>query len=75
VPQQATFAPSASRVARLAILTGWCEFEYGVAVRLGDEVPGRESLVAWKYGRVAGAMRRYRLRTGPASSGGTSRMA
>jgi len=32
-----------------------------------------ESLAAWKYGRVARAMRTYCLRTGPASSGRTSR--
>ena len=66
--------PSASTVTAVALLTSWCELEDGVAVRLGGEVLRRESLVAWKYGRVARAMQMYCLRTGTASSAGTSRM-
>src|SRR5271169_6881039 len=38
VRRQATFASGASTAARLAILAGWCELGYRMAVRLGDEV-------------------------------------
>src|SRR6516225_8109554 len=36
--QQATFVRSPFRVAALLILTGWYEFEHGVAARLGNEI-------------------------------------
>ena len=46
------------------------ELEYGWRAASATKSSIGESMVAWKYRRVAGAMRAYRLRTGPASSGG-----
>ena len=68
VPQQTASARSVSPVASLAIFTAGMSSNTGWRSASATKSSTGESLVAWKYGRVEGAMRTYRLRTGPASS-------